>query len=275
MPEGDTLFRAARTLHLALAGRTVTRFESVLPKLLRVHEDAPLTGRTVEGARARGKHLLLRFSGGLTLRTHLRMSGSWHLYRPGERWRRPRSAMRVVVATDAYEAVAFDVPVAELLDDAALARQSDLRRLGPDLSASAYDAEEAERRFRAEGAREVAEVLLDQSVVAGAGNVFKSEVLFVAGVDPFRRVADLSDAEARRVLAEARRLLVANRGADLGDGGEVHSGGRRTTGSDDPGQRLFVYARSGEPCRRCGTPVRYARQGPHARGTYWCPGCQT
>src|SRR6476469_9658879 len=123
MPEGDTIFRAARTLHRALAGREVVRFESVLPALTRVHEDAPLTGRRVETVTAAGKHVLMRFSGDLVLRTHMRMNGSWHIYRPGERWRRPRRDMRVMVATAGYEAVGFNVPVAEWLDDRAEARQ--------------------------------------------------------------------------------------------------------------------------------------------------------
>src|SRR6187549_3423505 len=113
MPEGDSIYRAARTLHRALAGRTITRFQSVFPQLNRVDDDAPLRGRTIEGVEARGKHLLFRFSGDLVLRTHMRMNGSWHIYRLGERWQRPRADMRIVVATAAYEAVAFTVPVAE------------------------------------------------------------------------------------------------------------------------------------------------------------------
>src|SRR5687768_9942251 len=131
MPEGDSIFRAARTLHRALAGKVVTRFESVLPALTRIDEDAPLAGRTVEEVSAAGKHLLMRFSGDLVLRTHMRMNGSWHIYRPGERWQRPAADMRIVVGTDDFVAVAFTVPVAEFLSARALARQPDLRRLGP------------------------------------------------------------------------------------------------------------------------------------------------
>src|SRR6185503_16564729 len=135
--------RAARTLDRALAGRPVTRFETVLPALARVHEDAPVTGRTVESVAAAGKHLLLRLSGGLVLRTHMRMSGSWHLYRPGERWQRPRSAMRVVFETPEFVAVGFDVPVAEFLREQDLPRQRDLGALGPDLLGDTFDEAEA------------------------------------------------------------------------------------------------------------------------------------
>src|SRR5499426_3166629 len=113
MPEGDTIFRAAHTLHRALAGKIVTRFESVFPALTRVADDHPIVGRTVESVRSRGKHMLMAFSGGLTLRTHMRMNGSWHIYRPGERWQRPRHEMRIMIETDVMHAIAFNVPVAE------------------------------------------------------------------------------------------------------------------------------------------------------------------
>src|SRR3954469_23995470 len=178
MPEGDTIFRAARTLHRALAGHEVVRFESVLPALTRIHEDTPITGRVIESVSAAGKHVLMRFSGDLVLRTHMRMNGSWHIYRPGERWRRPRRDMRLVVATRDFEAVGFNVPVAEFLQGKAIERQEDLRLMGPDLLADSFDMEEAIRRFRTRQALEIADALLNQRVVAGAGNVYKSEVLF-------------------------------------------------------------------------------------------------
>jgi endonuclease-8 len=274
MPEGDTIWRAARTMHLALAGRVVTGFETALAQLARANDDAPFAGRTIDAVESAGKHLLVRFSGGLVLRTHQRMHGSWHLYRPGERWRKPRSAMRVVLATDAWVAVAFHVPVAELLDPGAVARQPDLRALGPDLLDPAFDAEEAVRRMRARGPGEpVDEVLLNQRVLAGIGNEFKSEVLFAAGVHPACGVGSLSDEELRRLVEVALRQLRANRGAAGGDA-FAWRGGRRTTGRMDPRARLWVYGRGGEPCRRCGAPVAYARRGIHARGTYWCPRCQ-
>jgi endonuclease-8 len=281
MPEGDTIHRAARTLQAALGGQVVTRFETALAQLAAIDDGAPIAGRTVEAATAHGKHLLLRFSArpgveedALVLRSHMRMNGSWHLYRPGERWRRPRGAMRVVVETAPWVAVGFDLAVAELLRFAALARQRDLRRLGPDLLAAEFDAAEAERRLRARAGAGIADALLDQSALAGIGNVFKSEILFVAGVSPFRRVASLSDEEVRSIVAIARRLLLANVGPAKGDGIVTYTGGRRTTGRANPSERQWVYGRSGEPCRRCGARIEYARQGRDARGTYWCPGCQ-
>ena len=133
MPEGDTIFRAARTLHRALAGKQVARFESVFPALTRVHDDAPLTGRTVESVSSVGKHMLMRFSGDLLLRTHMRMNGSWHIYRPGEEWQQPKRNMRIVVATADFEAVGFSIPIAEFVKERDLKRHDELRKLGPPL----------------------------------------------------------------------------------------------------------------------------------------------
>ena len=273
MPEGDTIFRAARTLHRALAGRQVVRFESVLPALTRIHEDSPLTGRTIESVTAAGKHVLMRFSGGLVLRTHMRMNGSWHIYRPGEKWLRPRRDMRVVVATDAFEAVGFNVPVAELLQDKALARQQDLRLMGPDLLGASFDADEAVRRFRERPALAIADALLNQRVVAGAGNVYKSEVLFLCGVNPFLRVDRVTDEQLRAILETARKHLKANV-IDPSSAIVTYRGYRRTTGRADPSERLYVYGRARKPCRKCGTRIEVRAQGPHARLTYWCPSCQ-
>jgi endonuclease-8 len=272
MPEGDTIFRAAQALHRALAGEVVVRFATPLPHVARVDEDHPIAGRTVESVAAAGKHLLMSFSGELVLRTHMRMNGSWHLYRPGETWRRSRSAMRVVVETARWVAVGFDVPVVELTERRELARQRELARLGPDLLAPSFDAVEAERRLRGRPEREIGDAVLDQAVLAGIGNVFKSEILFIAGVDPFRTVATLTGEEIGRILRAARELLVANAGVH--GGGVPSFRGRRTTGRMNPAQRLWVYGRGGDPCRRCGTRVRFARQGIHARVTYTCPRCQ-
>ncbi|HXT30091.1 MAG TPA: DNA-formamidopyrimidine glycosylase family protein, partial [Vicinamibacterales bacterium] len=174
MPEGDTIFRAARTLNRALAGREILRFESVFPALTRIHEDTPVTGRTIESVTAAGKHVLMRFSGDLVLRTHMRMNGSWHVYRPGERWLRPRRDMRIVIGTDAFDAVGFNVPVAEFLRGAALGRQEDLRKMGPDLLGESFDEADALQRLRARATTEIADALLNQRVVAGIGNVYKS-----------------------------------------------------------------------------------------------------
>jgi endonuclease-8 len=266
MPEGDTIFRTARALDRALAGRTITRTDSVLPALARAPGLRTLEGRTIERVAARGKHLLIFFSGDFVLRSHLRMHGSWHLYRRGDRWKRPRSAMRVLLQTADVEAVAFDTPDAQLIRTRDLERLTPLATLGPDLLSDDFDAEDASRRLRSVPVRDVASALLDQKSVAGIGNVLKSEILFVCGVNPTGRIGDLPDATIARLIDEARRLLrisVALGGA-----------GRRTTGRMQPDARLWVYGRAGKPCRRCGSPVQSHKQGPDARSTYWCPTCQ-
>ncbi len=273
MPEGDTIFRAARTLHRALAGRTVMAFESPLTALMRIDEDAPIAGRTIDVVRAVGKHLLIQFSGDLVLRTHMRMNGSWHIYRHGERWRRPRAAMRVAIATDEYVAVGFDVPVAEFLSQREVERHRELSRLGPDLLSDAFDEAAVLDRFRGVPHRPVGEALLDQRVMAGVGNVFKCEVLFACGVDPFRLVSAITDEEALRLIRSARQLLALNVKEPVTAG--AFPAYRRTTRFMNPTARLWVYGRAGKPCRRCGTPIMARKQGESARLTCWCPRCQT
>ena len=286
MPEGDHIFRTARTLNRALAGHEVVRFESVLPALTRVHQDTPITGRTVESVEAAGKHVLMRFSalrqaqgaasasrsGGLVLRTHMRMNGSWHIYRPGEAWQRGRRDMRVVVATEQFEAVGFNVPVAEFLKPAEVVRHDDLRLMGPDLLGERFDADEAVRRFRERNAMDIADALLNQRIAAGAGNIYKSEVLFLCGVNPFAPVHSVSDETLREILATARKHLTANV-VDPRGGITTYRGYRRGTGRDGS-ERRYVYGRARRPCRKCGTLIRVKAQGPHARLTYWCPACQ-
>jgi endonuclease-8 len=273
MPEGDTIFRAARTLHRALAGKPVVRFESVFPALTRVHADSPLTGRTVERVSAQGKHLLMQFSGELVLRTHMRMNGSWHIYRPGERWQRARRDMRVLVATGDFEAVGFNVPVAEFLTVREVERHDELRRLGPDLLGATFDEGEALRRMRGRGTDPIADVLLNQRVMAGIGNVYKSELLFMCRVNPFTATADLDDEALRRLMLTGRRILLANVQTGLA-AMTTYTGLRRTTGRDRPQERLWVYGRAGRPCRCCGAAVASDKRGLAARLTYWCPACQ-
>jgi endonuclease-8 len=256
----------------ALAGRVVTRFESVYPALNRIADDRPIVGRTIESVSARGKHLLIAFSGDLVLRTHMRMNGSWHLYRAGIKWQRPARDMRVLVGAGDIEAVGFNVPVAELLTARDLARHAQLNALGPDLLDAAFDPAEAVRRIRARGREAIGDVLLNQRVLAGIGNVFKSEILFLAGIEPFTPVAALSDADLERLVAISREQLAANvmtRSQTLSP-----SIGRRTTRSLDPNKKLWVYGRGGKPCRRCGGPIRARKTGLDARLTYWCPRCQ-
>jgi endonuclease VIII len=272
MPEGDSIFRTARALHQALAGSSVTRFESMIPALNRVNEDHPIAGRQVRGVAARGKHILMEFSGDLVLHTHMRMNGSWHLYKPGERWQRPRRDMRVVVETETRVAVGFNIPVAEFLTERDLSRHRALRALGPDLLDSSFDPVEVHRRMALRSGDTVANVLLDQRVMAGVGNVFRSEILFLARVQPFTTVGELSERERQRVIDQARTLLAANvlpRSQTLGP-----TVGRRTTRSMDPTANLWVYERGGRPCRECGTPIRVRKIGVDARLIYWCPACQ-
>lgn len=267
MPEGDTIFRAARTLHRALAGHVVTRFDTAYAPLARVHDDTPLTGRTIEAVEARGKHLLMRFSGDLVLRTHMRMHGSWHIYRPGEPWQRPPREMRVLVATADFVAVGFNVPDAEFEAARDVGARDATARLGPDLLGPDFDAAEAVRRLQARGELTIAEALLDQRAVAGIGNVFKSEVLFEGAVEPLAMVATIAADRLSALVDIARRQLAANVGAS-------HGHGRRTTGRLAPAEGLWVYGRGGRPCRRCGTPISFTKQGVGARPTYWCPTCQ-
>jgi endonuclease VIII len=274
MPEGDTIFRAARTLHRVLAGKQVTRFESVYPALTRIADDHPIVGRTIDSVSARGKHLLIAFSGGLTLRTHMRMNGSWHIYPAGARWQRPARDMRVLVGTRDAVAVGFNVPIAELLTVRDLARHKEMQALGPDLLAEGalFDRAEVMRRLRGRGRDAIADALLNQRVVAGIGNVFKSEILFLAGIDPFTAVSVVGDAALERLVDIAREQLAANvmsRSQTLSA-----AVGRRTTRSLDPHEKLWVYGRGGKPCRRCGTAIRSKKTGLHARLTFWCPACQ-
>ena len=267
MPEGDTLFRAARTLHRALAGKSVVRFETVLAHLSRVDDDAPVAGRTVERVHSVGKHLLIEFSDDLVLRTHMRMAGSWHVYRPGERWQRPWSAMRVVVETRDFQAVAFDVPVAEFRTGRQLARDAAVASLGPDLLNPDFDEAEAVRRLRERGALAVGDALVDQRALAGIGNVFKSEVCFAERVHPFTPVAALEDASLLRLVRTARQFLGMNVLESSGSG-------MVTTGRSDPSARLWVYGRAGEPCWICGERIVHERRGLQARSSYFCTRCQ-
>lgn len=274
MPEGDTIFRAARTLNRAFTGQIVTRFETQLPHLQRVHEDSPVIGRVIEEVCSSGKWMTIRFSGDLILLTHMLMSGSWHIYRPGEKWQRPRYDMRIVISTEKYEAVAFKVPVAEFHTPASLARREGYSKLGPDLLAADFDEQQAALNVRAQGDMEIAEALLRQGVMAGLGNVYKSEVCFACRVNPFRHVASLNSAEMECLISTARKFMRANVTDTSGDQIVTYTGFRRTTRRADPTERLWVYGRDGTPCRRCGTPILSRKQGRDARVTFWCPACQ-
>ncbi len=259
MPEGDTIHRTAASLRSALAGRTVTAIE-----LPRVAGTLPRVGSQVEAVEARGKHLLVHFSDGLIVHTHLRMTGMWHVYAPGQRWRRPRSGARAVIAVDGAVAVCFFAPVVEVLDAPAVARHPSLRRLGPDLCLPTPDLDDALTRMeRSDTQAPLADVLLDQRVASGIGNVYKSEVCFLHGRHPATPLAAVPPEERRALLATAADLLRNNLG-----------GMPRTTVPGAPPGSLWVYGRAGEACRRCGTTVVAADLGTPPRVTYLCPGCQ-
>jgi endonuclease-8 len=278
MPEGDTIYRTARALHKALAGCVVTRFETGLAKLARVNDDAPLTGRTVEKVEARGKWCLIFFSGDLILATHMLMSGSWHVYRPGEKWQRPRAQMRVVIECAQMLAVAFNVPVAEFFTARQLERSPSIPQLGPDVLAAAFTLEAGVRALQDFAAHEpeaeVGNALLNQRVMAGLGNVYKSEVAFAAGVHPFRSMRTLTPREREKLVEFALRYMKANIAEGSGEAIVTYAGNRRTTSSMNEGERLWVYKRAGQQCRRCGATIETRKQGTGARVTFWCPECQ-
>ncbi len=267
VPEGDTLKRTAAGLRPHLVGRTVTAARVRLPG----PQADRLVGATVTDVEAYGKQLLIRFDSGLELRSHLGMHGSWHRYQPGERWRRPPARARFVLEVPGAVAVCFDAPTLELFETRIESIHPVLSRLGPDILAPDFgppDALEARRRLRDSAAahRSIAEGLLDQRALAGIGNVYKNEVLYLERVDPFVTIHGLDDAVLDRLIATARRLMLAN----------VANVERRTTEDRRAagGQRLWVYRRVGRPCRRCGTRIEATRHGELPRATYWCPTCQ-
>jgi endonuclease-8 len=213
----------------------------------------------VDAVEAQGKNLLIRFDGGLELRTHLRMNGSWHRYRPGERWRRPPGRARLVLEVDGSVAVCFDAPVVELFETRAEALHPTLSRLGPDLLSPDFDAQEAHRRLRApeRQSMSISAALLDQRALSGIGNIWRNETLFAERVDPYIPVAEVDDETLDRLIATARRLLTQSAGV---------APGRAPT---------RVYRKTGRPCPRCGTPIASGPlSGDILRTTYWCPSCQ-
>jgi endonuclease VIII len=275
MPEGDTIFRTARTLGRALTDKLVTRFESAYAQLTQADDQTPFAGQTITQVEARGKWLLIHFSGGHILATHMLMSGSWHIYRPGEEWQESRKNMRIVIEMADFVAVGFRVPIARLYTAKTLAREKKIPQLENDVLSETFNPAAAVKRLMAHSREELGHVLLRQDVLAGVGNVFKSEICFLMGLSPFRVVGALSEEQAVEIVAMAQKLLAANVLEDSTDLIVTFTGKhRRTTNNADPGASLWVYGRKNEPCRRCGTPVQRALQGPDARSTYWCPVCQ-
>ncbi len=255
MPEGDTVFVAATRLNRALGGRTLTRTDFRVPAFA----TADLSGREVHEVVSRGKHLLFRIDGGVTLHTHFKMEGSWHLYRPGARWRAAATGARAVLETDEWQAVGFDLAVTELVPTAEEDRI--VGHLGPD-PLTEWDAGEAVRRLGLDPERPIAHALLDQSVIAGPGNIYKCEICFLRGLYPWTPVGDVPDHAG--IVDLTARLMQANR----------TTGMQVTTGDDRPGRQRWVYGRGRKPCRRCGTPIGRRGQDHEERVTYWCPSCQ-
>ena len=283
MPEGDTIFRAAQTLRRALGGKAVTGFAIARGRATGREPSALVAGRLVSAVEARGKHLLmvLRPAHGaadaspapapalgldliapdLVLHTHMGMTGSWHIYRPGERWRKPDRLARVVVCVADFVAPCFSAPIVELLTARDAGRHPLLTSLGPDAIAGDFDPASARDRILQRGDAEVGVALADQRALAGVGNVYKSEVLFLARVSPFARVRDLPAESLDRLVAESRRLLRLNREGPA----------RRTRSALDPAATRWVYGRAGRPCLACGEGIRMRRQGPSARSDLLLP----
>jgi endonuclease-8 len=260
VPEGDTVWRAASLLDRALSGSTLTATDFRVP----AYATWDLAGATVSETVSRGKHLLTRIDGDArwTLHTHLKMEGGWRVLRPGTRWPRPAHTVRVVLTTADAEAVGFALGLVEIVPRD---REPELvGHLGPDLLGPDWDPEEATRRLREQPDRTVKEALLDQTRLAGIGNMYASELCFVTGVAPERRVADVPD--LRRMVDRAHQLLDLNR----------HRAQQSTTGDLARGRQFWVYGRAGQPCRRCGTPIRQTMLGDagRERTTFACPRCQ-
>jgi endonuclease-8 len=258
VPEGDTVHRTARRLHRALAGQRLTGTDFRVPRLA----TTDLTGSLVVEWVARGKHLLTRFEGPetLTLHTHLKMEGSWRVYSREERWKRPAHQARVVLETASHQAVGFSLGIVELIPTS---QEPDVvGHLGPDLLGPDWDEDEALRRLRGDPARPLVEALLDQTRLAGIGNMYAAELCFVSGLHPQTPVAEVPDLP--RVVRLARRMLEQN----------VTRATQATTG--DLREPFWVYRRDKAPCRRCGTPIEVALRGEpgRERASYWCPRCQ-
>lgn len=258
MPEGDTVWLTARNLNTALAGQVLTGCDLRVPALSTID----LTGETIHEVRSRGKHLLHRI-GDLSLHSHLKMEGSWHLYRPDTPWRRPAFEARAVLRTEEWVAVGFALGILELVT-----REEEhtvVGHLGPDLLGE-WDEEDALARLRSNPSVPIFVALLEQRNLAGIGNEYANELCFLSGLLPTRPVGEVKDLP--KVLALARRLLQANR----------ERVERTTTGDTRPGNRAWVYGRAGKPCRRCGTVIQTAKLGPTPlllRDSYWCSRCQS
>ncbi|MFM7536268.1 MAG: Fpg/Nei family DNA glycosylase [Acidimicrobiales bacterium] len=256
MPEGDTIHRSATALRMALTGRPVSGFDAP-----RLDGPEPTVGSVIERVEAIGKHLEIGFDDGIVLHTHMRMTGSWHLYREGEGWHRPLRQMRCVLEVPGWQAVCFNAPVVEVYRSREMSRHPLRGSLGPDLCTRNPDLDAAVARMArfCDATTTVATALLDQRIACGVGNVYKSEVLWACELHPDTPVGALDVAQRRRLVEVAASLLSSNL--------------ERVDRITVPGG-LAVYGRNGKPCPRCATSIAVARHGEQARVTYWCPACQ-
>ena len=258
MPEGDTIHHAARRIATVLAGRVPDEILTPAARLQADRWPERLAGRAVTAVDARGKHLLLHFEGDLALHSHLRMTGAWGVYDAGARWgHSPRRAW-LVLRANGHDVVQFGGPVLELMTEARTRFDQRLAQLGPDILADEPAEDEILRRLRGDDpTRAIGDALLDQRTVAGIGNLWKSEGCFAAAIDPWRRIADVSDDEVRATLRATRPAM-------------------QQSARDGFGARpAAVYGRAGRPCPRCGARIHRRGQGDENRPTYWCPGCQS
>jgi endonuclease-8 len=254
VPEGDTVWRTGRHLDEALTGHVLTETDFRVPAFATLD----LSGRVVAATVTRGKHLLTRIGEDHTLHTHLKMEGSWHLYRPDTRWKRPDHQARVVLRTAERVAVGFSLGITEVISRDE--EDSVVGHLGPDLLGDDWDEAEALRRLLASPERPIGEALLDQSNLAGVGNMYKCEICFLQGIHPLLPVGEVPDLP--RVVRRAKAVLEANK----------HRVEQTTTGDLRRGKRLWVYRREREACLRCGTRIEV--QDIAGRITNWCPRCQ-
>jgi endonuclease VIII len=259
VPEGDTVWLSAKRMHDALAGDVLTLTDLRVPR----HATADLTGQRVLEVVPRGKHMLTRLDGGITIHTHFKMTGTWRIFDVGQKWSGGAGhEIRIVLGTRSKQAVGYRIPVVEIIraaDEAAI-----VDRLGPDLLGADWDLDEALHRLTAQPEREIGEALLDQHNLAGIGNLYKAEVLFLSGITPWAAVGEVSRLD--RVVTLAQKLMLANR----------DHWPQVTTGNSRRGEQNWVYGRGGRPCLRCGTTVLRAMQGdaPQDRVCFWCPSCQ-
>ncbi|HEY8807666.1 MAG TPA: DNA-formamidopyrimidine glycosylase family protein, partial [Candidatus Limnocylindria bacterium] len=266
MPEGDTIFRTAVVLRRVLAGQRVTGFEITAPKVSLAARGEPIVGSLVDAVEANGKHLFIIFGTPkrVVLHTHMKMSGSWHVYRTAERWWEPESEARVVIRTENAVAPCFHPPIVELLTEKELGLHRVVSQLGPDIIRDEFDMDEAIRRLRSNEDRDIATALLDQRAISGIGNVFKVEALFLGRTSPWAQVRDLDDAKLRDLVEHARTLIRLNR-----DGGP-----RRTHFALNASERMWVDERAGLPCHVCGTMVESGWHPDEVRKSWFCRTCQ-